>query len=81
MEHRYRQLQWRMTLSGLAVTLIPLWLLGAAIYLSFASAVEQSQRSQLHALALTRSAAIQLFLDERVSTLEVLAHTSHLDDL
>ena len=81
MDDRYRQLQWRMTLSGLAVTLIPLWLLGAAIYLYFASAVEQSQRTQLHALALNRSAAIQLFLDERVSTLEVLAHTATPDDL
>ena len=81
MDDRYRQLQWRMTLSGLAVTLIPLWLLGAAIYIYFASAVEQSQRSQLHALAINRSAAIQLFLDERVSTLEVLAHTATPDDL
>jgi two-component system NtrC family sensor kinase len=81
MDDRYRQLQWRMTLSGLAVTLIPLWLLGAAIYIYFASAVEQSQRSQLHALALNRSAAIQLFLDERISTLEVLAHTATPDDL
>ena len=81
MDDRYLQLQWRMTLSGLAVTLIPLWLLGAAIYLYFASAVEQDQRSQLRALALNRSAAIQLFLDERVSTLEVLAHTASPDDL
>jgi two-component system NtrC family sensor kinase len=81
MDDRYRQLQWRMTISGLAVTLIPLWLLGAAIYIYFASAVEQSQRSQLHALAINRSAAIQLFLDERVSTLEVLAHTATPDDL
>ena len=81
MDDRYRQLQWRMILSGLAVTLIPLWLLGAAIYIYFASAVEQSQRSQLHALALNRSEAIQLFLDERVSTLEVLAHTATPDDL
>ena len=81
MDDRYRQLQWRMILSGLAVTLIPLWLLGAAIYIYFASAVEQSQRSQLHALAINRSAAIQLFLDERVSTLQVLAHTATPDDL
>lgn len=81
MDDRYRQLLWRMTVSGLAATLIPLWLIGAAIYLYFASAVEQNQRSQLHALALNRSTAIQLFLDERVSTLEVLAHTADLDEL
>lgn len=70
-----------MTFTGLAVTLIPLWLMGAAIYLYFASALEQNQRSQLHALAMNRTAAIQLFLDERVSTLEVLAHTASRDDL
>ena len=45
MEYRYRQLLWRMTLTGLAATLIPLWLIGAAIYLYFASTVEQNHRS------------------------------------
>jgi two-component system NtrC family sensor kinase len=70
-----------MTLTGLTATLIPLWLIGAAIYLYFASTLEQNQRSQLHNLVVNRSNAIQLFLDERVSTLEVIAHTESLDDL
>jgi two-component system NtrC family sensor kinase len=80
-EQRYQQLLWRMTLTGLAVTLVPLWLIGATIYLYFASTVEQNQRSQLRILALNRANAIQLFLDERISTLEVLAHTATREGL
>ena len=81
MEHRYRQLLLRVTLAGLAVTLIPLWLIGAAIYLYFASTLEQSQRTQLYNLALNRSNAVQLFLAERTSMLDVLAHTAAIDGL
>ena len=81
MEHRYQQLLWRMTLIGLAVTLIPLYITGAAIYLYFTSIQEQNQRAQLHNLALNRSNAVQLFLAERNSMLEVLAHAASLDAL
>ena len=70
-----------MTLSGLAATLIPMWIIGLAIFLYFSSTVEQDQRSQLRNLAINRANAIQLFLDERISTLEVLAHTESLEDL
>ena len=81
MEHRYKQLLWRMTLTGLAATLIPLYVIGAAIYLYFASTLEQNQRAQLYNLALNRSNAMQLFLAERTSMLEVLAHTATLEGL
>jgi two-component system NtrC family sensor kinase len=80
-EPRYQQLMWRLTLTGLVVTLIPLYVTGAAIYLFFASTQEQNQRSQLHNLALNRSNAVQLFLAERTSMLEVLAHSATLDSL
>ncbi|HSN55611.1 MAG TPA: ATP-binding protein [Candidatus Sulfomarinibacteraceae bacterium] len=79
MEPRYQQLMWRLTLTGLAVTLIPLYVTGAAIYLYFASVQEQNQRAQLHNLALNRANAVQLFLAERISMLEVLAQTASLD--
>jgi two-component system NtrC family sensor kinase len=72
---------WRLTLTGLAVTLIPLYVTGAAIYLYFASVQEQNQRSQLHNLALNRSNAVQLFLAERTSMLEVLAQAATLEAL
>ncbi|MCU0303097.1 MAG: ATP-binding protein [Thermoanaerobaculales bacterium] len=81
MDGRYQQLAWRMTLTGLAVTLIPLWVTGAAIYLYFASTQEESQRAQLHNLALNRSNAVQLFLAERTSMLEALGHVATLDAL
>jgi two-component system NtrC family sensor kinase len=81
MEQRYQQLFRRMALTGLAVALIPLYLVGAAIYVYFASSLEQSQRAQLQNLAVNRSSAVQLFLAERTAMLEALAHTASLDGL
>jgi two-component system NtrC family sensor kinase len=80
-ETRYEQLFRRMALTGLAVALIPLYLLGAAIYIYFASTQEQNQRVQLHNLAVNRSNAVQLFLAERTAMLEALAHAAALDTL
>jgi two-component system NtrC family sensor kinase len=70
-----------MALTGLAVALIPLYLVGAAIYVYFASSQEQNQRAQLQNLAVNRSNAVQLFLAERTAMLEALAHTAPLDIL
>lgn len=81
MEHRYRQLLWRMTLTGLAVALIPLYLAGFAIYVYFASTQEQNQRAQLQNLAINRSNALQLFLAERIAMLEALVYTTDLEKL
>jgi len=80
-EARYEQLFRRMALTGLAVALIPLYLVGAAIYVYFASAQEQNQRVQLLNLAVNRSNALQLFLAERTAMLEALAHAAALDSL
>ena len=81
MELRYQQLFRRMALSGLAVSLIPLYLVGAAIYVYFASTQDQNHRAQLNALAVNRSNAVQLFLAERTAMLEALVHTATLDGL
>jgi two-component system NtrC family sensor kinase len=70
-----------MALTGLAVALIPLYLAGAAIYLYFASSLEQNQSAQLQNLAVNRSSAVQLFLAERTAMLEALAHAASLDGL
>jgi two-component system NtrC family sensor kinase len=80
-EARYEQLFRRMALTGLAVALIPLYLVGAAIYIYFASSQEQAQRAQLQNLAVNRSNAVQLFLAERTAMLEALAHTASLEGL
>ncbi len=70
-----------MALSGLAVSLIPVYLAGAAIYVYFASTLEQNQRAQLHNLAINRTNAVQLFLAERIAMLEALAHSASLEGL
>ena len=80
-EPRYQQLFRRMALSGLAVSLIPVYLAGAAIYVYFASTLEQNQRAQLHNLAINRANAVQLFLAERIAMLEALAHSASLAGL
>ena len=81
MEPRYQQLFRRMALSGLAISLIPLYLVGAAIYIYFASTQEQNHRAQLTDLAVNRSNAVQLFLAERTAMLEALVQTATLDGL
>ena len=81
MEARYQQLFRRMTLTGLAVALIPLYLVGAAIYIYFAATQEQNQRAQLLNLAVNRSNAVQLFLAERTAMLEALVHTADFETM
>ena len=68
-----------MALTGLAVSLIPLYLVGAAIYLYFASSQQQNQRAQLADLAHNRSDAVELFLAERTAMLEALVETADLE--
>ena len=70
-----------MALTGLAVALIPLYLVGAAIYFYFASSQEQNQRAQLQNLAVNQSSAVQLFLAERTAMLEALVHTATLESM
>ncbi len=70
-----------MALSGLAISLIPLYLVGAAIYIYFASTQEQNHRAQLNDMAINRSSAVQLFLAERTAMLEALVQTATLVEL
>jgi two-component system NtrC family sensor kinase len=79
MEARYEQLFRRMALTGLAVSLIPLYVVGAAIYFYFASSQQQDQRAQLADLAHNRADAVELFLAERTSMLEALVETADLE--
>lgn len=81
MGNTYRRLARRMTLTALMVALIPLYLLGAGIYMHFSAIQEKQIRSELRNLAHNRLNAIQLFLDERTSMLEVLAYTSNCEQL
>ncbi len=81
MEPRYQLLFRRMTITSLAVALIPLWLLGVTIYFFFSEIQEQDRRGQLNNLVVNRSSAVQLFLAERTGMLEALVHTATLDGM
>ena len=81
MEPRYQQLARRMVLTALAVALIPLYVVGAAIYVYFSSIQEHSHRAELHNLIVNRAGAVQLFLAERTAMLEAIAHTASLDQI
>ena len=81
MEPRYQQLARRMVLTALAVALIPLYVIGAAIYLYFRSSLEQSHRAELHNLIVNRASAVELFLAERTAMLEAIAHSAALEQI
>jgi len=81
MERRYRQLAWRMTAAALLVALIPLYILGAGIYLYFQTVQRESYRNELQNLAINTANAMQLFLAERTATLEALAHAATAEHL
>jgi two-component system NtrC family sensor kinase len=80
-EPRYQQLARRMVLTALAAALIPLYVIGAAIYLYFTSIQEQSHRAELRNLIVNRAGAVQLFLAERTAMLQAIAHTASLDQI
>jgi len=81
LEPRYQQLARRMILTALAVAVIPLCVVGAAIYIYFASSQQQSHRAELHHLIVNRASAVQLFLAERTAMLEALAHTATIEHI
>ncbi|MFH2128647.1 MAG: cache domain-containing protein, partial [Pseudomonadota bacterium] len=77
----YRRLAKRMTATALVVALAPLYAVGAGIYFYFSGIQEEQIKHELSALAHNRMSAIDLFLDERTSVLEVLAQTSSKEEL
>ena len=81
MNKTYRQLAHRMALTALLVALLPLYLLGAAIYFYFSAAQMEQVKAEMRNLALNRVNAIGVFLAERTTMLEALAHTASLKEL
>lgn len=81
MNKTYRQLARRMALTAMVVSLVPLYLLGAAIYFYFSSMQQDQVEAELKNLALNRVNAIGVFLAERTTMLEALAHTTSLKEL
>jgi two-component system NtrC family sensor kinase len=77
----YSQLARKMTVTALLVALVPLNLLGAAIYSYFTISHEERVKEELRRLSANRASSVQLFLDERTALLEILVNTAPLDDL
>lgn len=81
MNQTYRRLMRRMLSTAWAVSLVPLWVLGAVIYFYFSDAQEEHLRTELKNMAANRVNALGVFLDERTTMLEVLAHSAPLSEL
>lgn len=81
MKRTYRRLMRRMLTSAWAVSLVPLWVLGALIYFYFSDAQEKHLRTELKNMAANRVNALGIFLDERTTMLELLAHSAPLSEL
>ncbi|MGB8874525.1 MAG: ATP-binding protein [Desulfobaccales bacterium] len=77
----YKTLWWRIILTILAFSVIPLLILGAFIYYQFSQSYYTKIMEDMKTLAENRSSSIDLFLDERVSQLSSLAHIIPLDKL
>jgi two-component system, NtrC family, sensor kinase len=77
----YSQLARKMTIIALLVALVPLNLLGAAIYSYFTISHEERVKEELRRLSANRASSVQLFLDERTALLEILVNTAPMDDL
>ncbi len=77
----YKKLWWKIILTILAFSVIPLFILGAVIYHQFSQSYYTKIMEDMKTLAENRSSSIDLFLDERISQLTNLAHTIPLEKL
>jgi two-component system NtrC family sensor kinase len=82
MEYKqYRQFRWQITLTKILFSIIPLFILAAALYYHFSVSYTDKVMERLRTLAGNRQASLDLFLDERISQLITLAYTSNHAEL
>lgn len=82
MEQRdYTRLKLKIITTTLSFSLVPLFVLGATIFHQFSVSYKARIEESLKTLAENRRNAVDLFFDERVSQLNTLVHTHHLDQL
>lgn len=80
-ERYYKRLWWKIILTTLGFSLIPLFALGFTIYYQFSVSYSAKIFENLKTLAENRRSSIDLFFDERVSQLVTIAHTHSLKQL
>lgn len=81
MTRPYGKLSRRMALVSLAVTVIPLNLLGLSYFYYRNYVATEALKEELRTRAISRAGAVELFLAERLTLLEVLAHASPMQRL
>jgi two-component system NtrC family sensor kinase len=77
----YAQLTRKMAIVTIMVALVPLNLVGMAIFYHATNRYETRIKEELGSVAADRVNAVQLFIDERTSLLEMLVNTESLKDL
>lgn len=80
-EKQYKKLWWKIVLTILAFSVIPLLAVGHTIYQQFSLTYRARITESLKTLAENRKGAIDLFFDERLAQLTTLANTHSLDQL
>jgi two-component system, NtrC family, sensor kinase len=77
----YRNLYWKIVITTLCFSLVPLFTLGATLYYQFRVSYTSKIMEGLKTLADNRRNAVDLFFDERVSQLYSLTYTHSFDQL
>jgi two-component system NtrC family sensor kinase len=80
-EKQFKKLWWKIVLTILAFSVIPLLAVGHTIYQQFSLTYRARITESLKTLAENRKGAIDLFFDERLAQLTTLANTHSLDQL
>lgn len=77
----YNHLAWRIQLTIIIFSVLPLLALGLILYLHFSHQYEQKMMDTLRTLAENRRGAINLFFEERISQLYTLANATTLEQM
>ena len=80
-DKKFRNLWWQLTLTKVLFSIIPLFLLAAALYFHFSESYTEKVLESLRTLAVNRQGALDLFLEERIAQLGTLAYTNTLEQL
>ncbi|WP_432736139.1 sensor histidine kinase [Maridesulfovibrio sp. FT414] len=77
----YLQLKWKLTVTALSFSLIPLFLLGFVLQREFSATYEEKLQSNLRLTVLNKADAIDMFLGERVVQLQNIINTNSFAEI
>jgi len=81
MKSNYSKLRWKIIVTTLCFSLIPLFALGITIYHQFRVSYTFKITENLRSMSVSKKNAIEIFLEERVAQLNLLANTSAFEEL